>query len=109
MNGTRSTDTPKRYWPLGQLVLARIREFYREPEAIFWVYGFPILIAVALGFAFRNKPVDRITVSIQQTPGARRPSSSCIRRSQRTRSMSFTQRTRRHVASTCAPARPTWS
>jgi ABC-2 type transport system permease protein len=58
--------TSKRYWPLGQLILARIREFYREPEAVFWVYGFPILIVVALGIAFRNKPVDRIAVDVQR-------------------------------------------
>lgn len=35
-----------------QLILARVREFYREPEAIFWVYGFPLLLAVGLGLAF---------------------------------------------------------
>src|SRR5437660_12511115 len=51
--------------PLAQLVLARLREFYREPEAVFWVYGFPILMVVALGIAFRNKPVERITVDVQ--------------------------------------------
>ncbi len=61
---------PKRYSPLGQLVLARLREFFREPEALFWVYGFPILIVVALGIAFRNKPVEHHTVDIQQRPGA---------------------------------------
>jgi ABC-type multidrug transport system permease subunit len=60
----------KRYSPLGQLVLARLREFYREPEAVFWVYGFPLLMVVALGIAFRNKPADRITVDVQQGPGA---------------------------------------
>ncbi len=59
----------KRYSPLGQLILARLREFYRQPEAIFWVYGFPILIVVALGIAFRNKPIERITVDVQQNPG----------------------------------------
>jgi ABC-type multidrug transport system permease subunit len=59
-----------RYWPLGQLILARLREFYREPEALFWVYGFPMLIALALGFAFRNKPVERITVTIETTSGS---------------------------------------
>ncbi len=64
MNDTE--PPPPRYWPLGQLILARIREFYREPEALFWVYGFPILIVVALGIAFRNKPVERITVDVQQ-------------------------------------------
>ncbi len=56
----------RRYWPLGQLMLARIREFYREPEALFWVYGFPILMVVALGIAFRNRPVEHIAVDIQQ-------------------------------------------
>ena len=56
----------RRYWPLGQLTLARIRGFYREPTAIFWVYGFPILMVIALGIAFRNKPVERITVDVQE-------------------------------------------
>lgn len=55
MNDPAPPASSRRYWPLGQLVLARVREFYREPEALFWVYGFPILIVVALGIAFRNK------------------------------------------------------
>jgi ABC-type multidrug transport system permease subunit len=66
-------DTPaphQRRSPLGQLILARLREFYREPEAIFWVYFFPILIVVALGIAFRNKPVEKITVDVQTDPGS---------------------------------------
>jgi ABC-2 type transport system permease protein len=63
------TNLPRRYSPLRQLVLARLREFFREPEALFWVYGFPILIVVALGIAFRNKPVERIAVDIQSSPG----------------------------------------
>jgi ABC-2 type transport system permease protein len=61
---------PRRYWPLGQLTLARIRGFYREPTAIFWVYGFPILMVIALGVAFRNKPVERITVDVQENAGS---------------------------------------
>jgi ABC-type multidrug transport system permease subunit len=60
----------RRYWPLGQLVLAKLREFYRQPEAIFWVYGFPILIVVALGIAFRSKPVEKITVDVEEGPSA---------------------------------------
>ena len=63
-------EKTERYWPLGQLILARLREFYREPEALFWVYGFPMLIALALGFAFRNKPVERITVTIEKVSGS---------------------------------------
>jgi ABC-type multidrug transport system permease subunit len=67
---TPSPSPDRRYWPLGQLLLARLREFYREPEAIFWVYGFPILIVIALGIAFRNKPVERITVDVEEGAGA---------------------------------------
>lgn len=40
--------------PLIELTLVRLREFVREPEAIFWVFVFPILMACALGIAFRN-------------------------------------------------------
>ncbi len=60
----------RRYWPLGQLVLARLREFWREPEAVFWVYGFPILLTVALGIAFRNKPVEKLRVDVVAGAGA---------------------------------------
>jgi len=35
-----------RWQPILQLFLARLREFYREPEVIFWVYGFPVLFPV---------------------------------------------------------------
>ena len=59
-----------RYSPLGQLLLARLREFYREPEAVFWVYGFPILMTIALGIAFRNQPVEQIAVDVQDSPYA---------------------------------------
>lgn len=59
-----------RYSPLWQLMLSRAREFFREPEAIFWVYGFPILLVVGLGIAFRNQPVERITVDVQSGPKA---------------------------------------
>jgi ABC-type multidrug transport system permease subunit len=56
--------------PIIQLTLARLREFFREPEAVFWVYGFPILMAVLLGIAFREQPIERITVDVQQSPRA---------------------------------------
>jgi len=56
--------------PLWQLTLARLREFYREPAAVFWVYGFPLIMAMALGIAFRAKPVERITIDVQNGPGS---------------------------------------
>ena len=58
--------------PLVQLTLARIREFVREPEALFWVFAFPLLLAVALGLAFRDKAPDRIPIGIVVGPGAER-------------------------------------
>jgi len=68
--GAQADDENQRYWPLGQLVLARVREFYREPEAVFWVYGFPILMVLALGIAFRNRPIETIQVALITAPQA---------------------------------------
>ncbi|HUJ23705.1 MAG TPA: ABC transporter permease [Bryobacteraceae bacterium] len=47
---------------LVQLTLVRFREFFREPEAVFWVFVFPILLATGLGIAFRNRPADIVKV-----------------------------------------------
>lgn len=47
---------------LYQLTMARFRLFLREPEAIFWIFVFPILLAVGLGIAFRNRPADVLPV-----------------------------------------------
>jgi ABC-2 type transport system permease protein len=52
--------------PLYQLILARVREFTREPEAMFWTYGFPLAMAIALGIAFRERPVERVSVDVTQ-------------------------------------------
>jgi ABC-2 type transport system permease protein len=54
-----------RWHQFTQLLLSRFREFYREPEAIFWVYGFPVLLAVGLGIAFWNRKPDAAKVDIQ--------------------------------------------
>lgn len=55
--------------PLIQLTLARMREFYREPEALFWVFGFPIVLAFALGIAFRNTGPGALRVAVAPGPG----------------------------------------
>src|SRR5262245_3695142 len=55
--------------PFRALLLSRLREFFREPEAIFWVYGFPVLLAVGLGIAFRDKPPDQVHVDVQTEAG----------------------------------------
>lgn len=48
------------------LLLARLKEMYREPEVVFWVFIFPILLALGLGIAFRNKPADVSRVVVVQ-------------------------------------------
>src|SRR5271154_4807800 len=47
---------------LYQLTMVRFKLFLREPEAIFWIFIFPILLAVGLGIAFRNRPADVLQV-----------------------------------------------
>ncbi|HVS30352.1 MAG TPA: ABC transporter permease [Thermoanaerobaculia bacterium] len=55
---------------LYELTVARFKEFLRETEAMFWVFGFPLLLTLALGFAFREKPPDRIPVGVAAGPKA---------------------------------------
>ncbi len=54
----------RKYYPLLELTTAKIKEFLREPEAIFWVFAFPLVLAAALGFAFRAKGPDQIPVGV---------------------------------------------
>jgi ABC-type multidrug transport system permease subunit len=56
--------------PIVELALARTKEFLRETEAMFWVFGFPLILALALGFAFREKPPDRVPVGVVAGPSA---------------------------------------
>ena len=55
----------ERFYPLLELTLARMREFVREPEALFWVFVFPVLLAFALGIAFRNTAPDPVRAAIE--------------------------------------------
>ena len=58
---------------LVQLTLVRLREFLREPEAVFWTFGFPLLLAGGLAIAFRNKPADAVPVAVVSgAPGSER-------------------------------------
>ena len=70
-----STPAPRN--PLVELTKTRLREFLREPAALFWVFGFPLLMAIGLGVAFRNRPPDVPRVAVvtgaasEAPPGAR--------------------------------------
>ena len=50
--------------PLVQLTLLRLREFLREPEAVFWALIFPILLAGGLGIAFRGEAPEVVRVAV---------------------------------------------
>ncbi|HUM11269.1 MAG TPA: ABC transporter permease [Myxococcaceae bacterium] len=54
--------------PFWQLLLMRLRTFTREPSATFWVFGFPLLMSVALGLAFRNQAGTRLSVAVADGP-----------------------------------------
>jgi ABC-2 type transport system permease protein len=52
------------YHPLRGLYFARLREFYRQPARLFWVYGFPTVLALGLGLAFQGKAPESIQVDL---------------------------------------------
>jgi ABC-2 type transport system permease protein len=55
--------------PLVELFLVRAREMRREPGVLFWVFGFPILLAVSLGLAFRNRPAESQAFAVVRGAG----------------------------------------
>jgi ABC-2 type transport system permease protein len=68
-----SSGSPRRlrYSSFAQLLSVRLKEFLREPEAIFWSFVFPILLATGLAIAFRNRPAEVVRVGvIALTPAA---------------------------------------
>jgi ABC-type multidrug transport system permease subunit len=55
--------------PLLELTKARLREFFRERGMIFWVFGFPLLMAIGLGLAFRSRPPEKPSVAVLASAG----------------------------------------
>jgi ABC-2 type transport system permease protein len=64
---TRVKNTTDNTPAIVELTLARFREFYREPEAVFWVFVFPILLAAGLGIAFRNRPAEASHIAVAKS------------------------------------------
>lgn len=56
----------ERLSPLRELVLTRVRSFLREPEALFWTFGFPIIMALGLGLAFREEQQERAVIVVER-------------------------------------------
>jgi ABC-2 type transport system permease protein len=64
------TEATKPRSALVELTLARFRLFIREPSAVFWTFGFPVILSIALGIAFRNRPPEPVLVDIEDGPRA---------------------------------------
>ena len=75
-----TTDRTWREHPLIQLTLVRYREFYREPEALFWVFIFPVLLTAGLGIAFRGGGPERIPVAVVAATGIESPAGDSLGR-----------------------------
>jgi len=56
--------------PLWRLTAARVQLFFREPAVVFWTLGFPIVLTVAFGVAFRSRPPDPIAAAVEVGAGA---------------------------------------
>src|SRR5215475_8281863 len=62
---------PNPHWiGYARLLQMRMLELWREPEVIFWVFVFPLLLALGLGIAFREKPPEVMPVAIVAGPKA---------------------------------------
>jgi ABC-2 type transport system permease protein len=70
----------KRRNSLWQLITVRFKEYTREPEALFWSFGFPILLAIGLGIAFRSKPADIVYIAVANNGPRGEPLAAAIRR-----------------------------
>jgi ABC-type multidrug transport system permease subunit len=68
MSNTPDAAATRNYHPLLSLAGARLKEFVRKPEAVFWVYFFPLIMVGALGVAFRNRPPEQFVAVIQDGP-----------------------------------------
>ena len=59
-----------RGWALLELTRVRLLEVVREPEALFWMFVFPVIMAIALGIAFPSRTTDTVIVGVVEGPGA---------------------------------------
>jgi len=56
--------------PLIELTLSRGRQFLRDPEAVFWVFGFPLIMTFALGIAFRSRGPEPVIAGVVDQAGS---------------------------------------
>ena len=59
-----------RWTAIRELALLRVRTFLREPEALFWTFVFPILMAIGLGIAFGGDGAAPVPVAVVEGSAA---------------------------------------
>ncbi|HKT80700.1 MAG TPA: ABC transporter permease [Vicinamibacterales bacterium] len=64
--------------PIVELTLARLREFVREPEALFWTFVFPILMSITMAIAFPSRGVQPVPIGLES--GGYAPQTELLRR-----------------------------
>lgn len=70
MKGTAVSPQRARLNAITELALARFRLFYREPGTMFWTFGFPLVISIVLGIAFRNRDPEPVVVAVESSSAA---------------------------------------
>ena len=59
-----SVDRGGAHHPVIELTLTRVREFVREPEALFWTFLFPIVMSIVMAFAFPSRTAQPVPVGV---------------------------------------------
>src|ERR1700684_450640 len=72
----------RRWSGYSHLLMTRMLELKREPEVVLWVFVLPLLLALGLGIAFRNKPADSVRVAIVAGAGSQDAQALLVRSSQ---------------------------
>lgn len=70
MSSTALGPRGSRLGAIRQLSLMRLRLLYREPGAMFWTFGFPLLLSLVLGIAFRSRGPEPVVIAVEAPPGA---------------------------------------
>jgi ABC-type multidrug transport system permease subunit len=66
----REVDRGGAHHPVIELTLTRVREFVREPEALFWTFVFPIVMSLVMAMAFPSRGAQPVPVGVSQGPAA---------------------------------------
>ena len=65
-----NVDRGGAHHPVIELTLTRVREFVREPEALFWTFVFPIVMSLVMAMAFPSRGGQPVPVGVAAGSGA---------------------------------------